>query len=324
MRRIAAWVFCCLVQIAAAATAVYLSSHTREVLEMRENITPFPSGGNRAMTVEQYRVERQKLTATYGESKIEAGTRWEQELAKLFNRSGWTQEQLAKHEGYERRYVGYLLIFGEFLGFVGNGTAQFQKLTEYAFRTYWKMTSKGNNQARFREVLRLMEEPKPTPTKQTTLPVKENYSQELHKHTPKTQPPTIDLQAEPVKEEPEQEPKGLGEKIMKEFADGKFRSIEEIQAAVDEPMVKVKSVLDRMKQTGSFNSECSSKPVGKTYHYRIIHQTRKISADELRTKLGPIVNELDAEGRKGMDTMSPHTVRHLAHQLKKLLDEWTK
>jgi DNA-binding transcriptional regulator LsrR (DeoR family) len=67
------------------------------------------------MTVEQYEAERKKIIATYGDSKQDAGVRWEQELAILFHRSGWTQEELAAQEGKSQRHVGRLLVFGRFL-----------------------------------------------------------------------------------------------------------------------------------------------------------------------------------------------------------------
>jgi transcriptional regulator with XRE-family HTH domain len=261
---------------------------------MREksNIIHIPreTAATGAMSIAQYQAERQKLRDTYGDSRDAAGDRWEQELAKLFARSGWTQEQLAEQEGKTQAYISYLLCFGGFLLFLehyNHLVINSTDLTERRFRSYWRLTAKGDSKARFREVIRLMEEP----TSETTTTGK---------------------------------PKSIGERLMDQFADGQWRSIEDIQAAVAEPMKKVKTTLEGMIQRGSFNSECSRKPVGKTQHYRIIHQTRRVSIDELRTKLSPIVRGLIAEGKKNMATMSPGTVAHLANQLKTLLDEWTK
>jgi hypothetical protein len=50
------------------------------------------------MPEEVYERERTRLREIYGDSSKEAGARFEQELAKLFYRSGWTQEELAKKE----------------------------------------------------------------------------------------------------------------------------------------------------------------------------------------------------------------------------------
>jgi transcriptional regulator with XRE-family HTH domain len=41
-----------------------------------------------------------------------------QELAALFHRSGWTQEQLAKKEGVKQPRVSQLLLFDRFLNFI--------------------------------------------------------------------------------------------------------------------------------------------------------------------------------------------------------------
>jgi hypothetical protein len=56
-------------------------------------------------------------------TKAEAGIRWEQELARLFVRSGWTQEELVKREGKSKGWIDQRLRFGRFLNFptmVGN------------------------------------------------------------------------------------------------------------------------------------------------------------------------------------------------------------
>ena len=41
-----------------------------------------------------------------------AGIRWEQELAILFHRSGWTQQELAKKEGKGQNTICRYLLFG--------------------------------------------------------------------------------------------------------------------------------------------------------------------------------------------------------------------
>ena len=54
------------------------------------------------MTDVEYDAERQRIRATYGDTKGEAGARFEQELSRLFavaKGRGWNQEDLAKKEG---------------------------------------------------------------------------------------------------------------------------------------------------------------------------------------------------------------------------------
>jgi hypothetical protein len=126
-----------------------------------------PTGGR--MTDAQYEQERTELRQTYGESRQQAGARWEQELAKLFARSEWTQEALAKKEGKDRSYIGKLLQFGRFLNFVATATNAgnvLNNLSASRFRKYWISTGDGskdyNERQRFIEVKRLLtDEPDP-------------------------------------------------------------------------------------------------------------------------------------------------------------------
>lgn len=120
---------------------------------MESNVTQFP--GHNRMTIEQYRQERAKL------ARDEAGavTRWEQELALLFERSGLTQEELAKEEGKGQSWVAYQLRFGRFLSFTttgGNSTTTTNTLTERRFRAFWDNTN-GNEPERFQAVVKMMQ-----------------------------------------------------------------------------------------------------------------------------------------------------------------------
>ena len=89
------------------------------------------------MTEAEYDAERARL----GNSRKDAGDRWEQDLARLFARSGWTQDDLAKKEGKSQSWVGQRLCFGRFLNFttnVVNAVAPPTNLTEGYFRKYWE------------------------------------------------------------------------------------------------------------------------------------------------------------------------------------------
>src|SRR6266568_6879840 len=116
------------------------------------------------MTEAEYDRARAKLRQTYGDSKQQAGVRWEQELARLFYRSGWTHERLAEKERKSPAWVMYQLRFGRFLAFSKNHTL-LANLTERRFRSYWECVRPGgkgteNNLSErllFREAQQLMD-----------------------------------------------------------------------------------------------------------------------------------------------------------------------
>jgi hypothetical protein len=109
----------------------------------------------RRMSDEAYEREREAIRETYGDSNAEALALRDQALAKLYLRSGWTQEELAKKENVGRPRMTQRLLFGRFLAFVTTGNIP-RNLSERRFRDYWSRTE-GDERDRFREVRRLME-----------------------------------------------------------------------------------------------------------------------------------------------------------------------
>jgi len=248
------------------------------------------------MTEEQYERERQALRDAYGNNKTQAGARWEQELAKLFDRSGWTQEQLAKKEGMSQRRTSELLKFGQFLGFSATG-AKIENgpvLNERSFRKCWAQTSTGSNQSpvhdrdRFREVARMIADAAETGTRKK--PIGPDVSK----------------------------------KIVKKLGDGQWHTPKSIASAGGIAESDVPGALGNILKFGLHNTKAEKKKVGKEFHYRIFKLERSISLDELIEKLTPIIKALDAEGRKTSVTTIPGEVRNQAIRLKKLLDEWTE
>lgn len=244
------------------------------------------------MTETEYEQERAKLPA----DKKEAGARFEQALAILFYRSGWTQQQLAdKETAFTRKkigqqYISRLLRFGRFLNFTPVGVNPDlgpRNLTEYKFREYWEQTNKDHNErARFSEVVRAIQ-----------------------------RDAAIVKPRRPL----------IGHGIISEFADGKWHSLQTIIEAIapDDPQ-QVEATVERMRKVNSYGAKCEKKQVGTEFHYRIFHSEKQISALELIEKLRPIIQKLKIEGKKNMATMSPPSVAILAGQLEKLLEEWTQ
>lgn len=89
----------------------------------------------------------------------------DQQMAKLFEeakRTGWTQQELADQEGKSQKWADYHVRFGAYLNWIEeqNRTARSipKNLTEYRFRLYWQQTSGTKDTARFRKVLRMMQD----------------------------------------------------------------------------------------------------------------------------------------------------------------------
>jgi transcriptional regulator with XRE-family HTH domain len=128
-------------------------------------------------------------------ARKDAGAKWDQQLALLFARSGWTQEQLADKEGKSRPYITQRLIFGRFpnVAMATSTEIPLSSLIERRFRDYWSRTEGTHARQRFAAVLKLMRS-------EATL----------------RQPPVL---------------KGLGKAIAEEFADGEWHKLETIVAA---------------------------------------------------------------------------------------------
>jgi hypothetical protein len=121
------------------------------------------------MSDSDYERARAQLRETYGDSRPEAANRWEQELALLFHRSGWTLERLAEKKGKGKSWVDRQLRFGRYLMWeTSNPTVSpsggkiqlsvgYADISERAFRSAWDQTDQSdpNEQRRFREVRRL-------------------------------------------------------------------------------------------------------------------------------------------------------------------------
>jgi hypothetical protein len=237
------------------------------------------------MSEAQFEAQRATLRETYGGSKREAGVRYEQELAKLFARSGWTQEQLAEKEGKSQSYTARLLKFGQFLEFMPNGInaeTPSKPLTEGEFRSHWGQT-KGNERQRFAEVARQLQE------------------------------------GDDVKIRP-----SIAKDLIQEFGDGKWHPIEAIAEKFDVDAEYVASTLHNMNKLLSSDANNERKQVGKSFHYRIFKKTKMVSVDELTTKLGPLLDRLKHEGKKRVEAAAPAVVASIAFEIQKIIDEWSR
>jgi hypothetical protein len=233
------------------------------------------------MSEAEYDVERAKLAP----DKATAGMRWEQGLAALFYRSGWTQDELAKKEKKTQSYVGKMLRFGRFMTFSSAGL----NLTERRFRDYWDRTAEhgsGNERIRFAAIMKLIEGEEPLRMAHT--------------------------------------PKGYPKKIVAEFGDTKWHSLPIIAKHLDASEDEIEPSLLAMKKHGWGGASTEMKTVGTIKYFRFFKNARMVSSTELTEKLAPIIEGLEAEGKKSMATMAPAAVAILANKLRKLLVEWAE
>lgn len=239
------------------------------------------------MTDAEYEAAKAEFLATYGASNREAAALRDQALAKLFHRSGWTQEKLAAKEGRTQQWVAYRLRFGRFLNFTTDVVNPELPLTEGRFRNYWDQTSQiDDERLRFRAVAKLIQA-------------------------------DMTLSRSTV-------PKGHPKKIVEQFADHKWHALPVIAKHLDADEDEVERSLAGMVKDGRGGAKTEVKTVGRVKHFRFFKNSRMVSSTELIEKLAPIVKDLEEQGRRNMVTMDVMAIAVLAAKLHKLLDEWTE
>jgi hypothetical protein len=244
------------------------------------------------MTEAEYEKERARLRDLHGDSPVQAAAKRDQAMALLFARSGWTQEELARKEDKGQAWIALRLRFGRFLNFnttdVVNAEGIPNNLTEGRFRGYWERTDKQDTERQRFDAVREMITA--APTQRIVRPV-------------------------------------LAPTIVKEFGDGEWHHLKDIASTVaDGDEEYVTSSLGMMLKYVVHDAKAEKRKHGTSYEYRIFKgaASRVVALKEIRTKLGPLIKELKAEGKKNMATMSPFTVARIAGLLERQLDEWTK
>lgn len=244
------------------------------------NVAPI----KKELTAHQYRQQREALRVAYGDTKKSAGTRFEQELAKLFYVSGWTQEQLAAEEEKSPQWIAQRLKLGQFLSFAENSTTgrKTEKalflLTERKFRDYWSETE-GNDRQRFQSVIKLIELDN-APEEEGLLSIDEQVKM-----------------------------------IVDQFADGKWHHLETITDFIGCDAGRALKKISKRK-----NPHYEQRKYGtSTDHRMVLGGSKKMDMAVLMKEVMPIINDLKKEGRCNMATMSPNHVFHLTDQLEKLI-----
>jgi len=80
-----------------------------------------------------------------------------------------------------------------------------------------------------------------------------------------------------------------------------------------------------MKERGTKNVFCESRKAGRGKQYRIVRGgKKKVFLEALQREIGPLLDELEAEGKKGQARMSTGAVLELAHRIRKLIDNMAR
>jgi hypothetical protein len=114
----------------------------------------------------------------------------------------------------------------------------------------------------------------------------------------------------------------IGDKIRENFADGKWYRLSDIAAKLGADEDHTSTTLAGISKNQTYQCRAEKKRVGTHVEWRIFKLDKAVSAKELRQKLEPLIQGLEAEGRKNAATVSIPTVATLAHKLRKLLNEW--
>jgi hypothetical protein len=115
----------------------------------------------------------------------------------------------------------------------------------------------------------------------------------------------------------------IGPDIIKEFGDGKWHRAATIAVRFQTDVDEIDRALSTMWRYPTFGARAERKRVGTDFEYRIWRHEKTVSAGELTNELAPIIEALEAEGRKTLATISPNAVAILAHRRSKLLWKWT-
>lgn len=238
------------------------------------------------MSETDYDRERQHIRDLYGNSRNDAGTRWEQALAQLFWRSGWTQEELAAKEGKAQSWVSNRLRFGRFLSFsenISNGDI----LTERVFRQYWERADGSNERRRFNQVVEMIG--------------------------------TEERAGSPGRS------RALIDSVREHYSNGKWHPTDVIAKRLGKEQEEIEKVLAGAASRGAGRRyKIERRRRGRDFQYRIFPMEKTVSTTELTEKLGPLILDLKAEGRKNMATIAISRIAKIAAELQQMIDEWTR
>ncbi len=260
-------------------------------------------GGGAMMSETRFDQCLQQIEKEYARRREHADAYRDQEMARLFEKSGWTQERIAERMGKTKGWVCLRLTLGRFLAFTTGKQTEFpvENLTERRFRGCWALTDKKTSEReRFAQTARLLAEARD--------------SDPGHPHT--VNKPGIK--------------KALAE-ICKD--DGGWHNVKQLAELTEKYVPGVSTA-----QIGKAIQDLQKKPpkgfavearhIGRFHNYRMVPRA-EVGADasELIAQVRPVLKEIQTELRKSMAAMSTtflmERVAYIEKVLSHLRDEAT-
>jgi hypothetical protein len=255
------------------------------------------------MTEQQFDERLARIEEGHASRREQAAAWRDQEMARLFEESEWTQQKIARKVGKTQRWVSYRLLFGRFLSFrttCSKDAPGIASLTEGAFRTLWKKTGSKKESARFAEVLTMLEKQPP----------------------PGPKPPPVNKV-------------GLAAAVRELFEDGKWRTVRQAVEAIRPrfpglPDETLAASVRWLRSHPPRGYQIEVKHLGKVGQYRLrragrdLKEVPALDVDRFLEGVVPIIEELKTWGGQSEWHQSPGALRRLAVQLERLIAPFTE
>lgn len=116
----------------------------------------------------------------------------------------------------------------------------------------------------------------------------------------------------------------LMDQIRDLYSNGKWHSTEAIANRVGKDQGEVERTLAGAASRGHRRFRIERRRRGRDFQYCIYPMDKTVSSVELSEKLGPVILQLRAEGRKNMATIAIAKIAEIAAELQVMLDDWTR
>lgn len=248
------------------------------------------------MTAQQFDAKLTHIEEQFAACRVGAIAYRDQEMARLFDECGWTQEKIVARMGKKQEWVFIRLKFGAFLSFATGGCKSpdwLTGLTKDRFCDYWKRTS-GKDRERFEEVARILEH-------------------------------GIPQGMGALNEKP-----GIREAVLSCLDDGQWYTFRQILATVEETLVgvtteQISRCLVRFRSDKPRGKRLESKRIGRQSQYRIRSAQTGQKIDpakvlDLYEQAKPLIDELRHWGTSSRYEQSPASLLNIAIKLERLFD----